>query len=479
MLLAKNNCFRGDLIYPQNQHRKITGSLMVLRRPGDVLHRDTYAAFLVPEGTVYRDLRTNLSAYLVNPGTLAACTGVPSAKKTDLYEYDVVRFGNQYDPYLIVYDREHLCFAIKNARQCLPLYACMGPELTILGNLFQDGDYLYESPLLDPWLYLRDAEQERLERAMFGSRYETDRQTIRDADESILQRALTAGEGRRGWLQGSLITLKGKTGSGKFTQRCFLVPEDTTEEDFVSGRVLPEEIYPDSLSRATGLVDAAGDLIFEGDSLVHAAGNIPFTLDYVLSPAGYSLRGPEGDIPATPSLLRQMFIANDELEEQESQKIPHEAPKASIGSTEDPAPGTAEAKMPAPKATAPKAAPKATAPKMQQQEPEAQQDSDCSGITVQCRKCGKITKYGYGKCPACREPLDPNATDLRDPVEWTPAYQKGMKRARKNIEAVFRQRYPQGDPKDHARQYDRIVQQELLKVGVYWKTPEEIRKLHG
>ncbi len=418
MLLAKNNCFRGDLIYPQNQHRKITGSLMVLRRPGDVLHRDTYAAFLVPEGTVYRDLRTNLSAYLVNPGTLAACTGVPSAKKTDLYEYDVVRFGNQYDPYLIVYDREHLCFAIKNARQCLPLYACMGPELTILGNLFQDGDYLYESPLLDPWLYLRDAEQERLERAMFGSRYETDRQTIRDADESILQRALTAGEGRRGWLQGSLITLKGKT-----------------EEDFVSGRVLPEEIYPDSLSRATGLVDAAGDLIFEGDSLVHAAGNIPFTLDYVLSPAGYSLRGPEGDIPATPSLLRQMFIANDELEEQESQKIPHEAPKASIGSTEDPAPGTAE--------------------------------------------CGKITKYGYGKCPACREPLDPNATDLRDPIEWTPAYQKGMKRARKNIEAVFRQRYPQGDPKDHARQYDRIVQQELLKVGVYWKTPEEIRKSHG
>lgn len=166
MLLAKNNCFRGDLIYPQNQHRKITGSLMVLRRPGDVLHRDTYAAFLVPEGTVYRDLRTNLSAYLVNPGTLAACTGVPSAKKTDLYEYDVVRFGNQYDPYLIVYDREHLCFAIKNARQCLPLYACMGPELTILGNLFQDGDYLYESPLLDPWLYLKDAEQERLERTI-------------------------------------------------------------------------------------------------------------------------------------------------------------------------------------------------------------------------------------------------------------------------------------------------------------------------
>ena len=98
---------------------------------------------------------------------------------------------------------------------------------------------------------------------------------------------------------------------------------------------------------------------------------------------------------------------------------------------------------------------------------------------MQCRKCGKITKYGYGKCPACREPLDPNATDLRDPVEWTPAYQKGMKRARKNIEAVFRQRYPQGDPKDHARQYDRIVQQELLKVGVYWKTPEEIRKSHG
>ena len=219
MLLAKNNCFRGDLIYPQNQHRKITGSLMVLRRPGDVLHRDTYAAFLVPEGTVYRDLRTNLSAYLVNPGTLAACTGVPSAKKTDLYEYDVVRFGNQYDPYLIVYDREHLCFAIKNARQCLPLYACMGPELTILGNLFQDGDYLYESPLLDPWLYLKDAEQERLERVMFGSRYETDRQTIRDADESILQRALTAGEGRRGWLQGSLITLKGKTSSPRIRQR--------------------------------------------------------------------------------------------------------------------------------------------------------------------------------------------------------------------------------------------------------------------
>jgi len=65
------------------------------------------------------------------------------------------------------------------------------------------------------------------------------------------------------------------------------------------------------------------------------------------------------------------------------------------------------------------------------------------------------------------------------PVDCNPPYQKGMKRARKNIEAVFRQRYPQGDPKDHARQYDRIVQQELLKVGVYWKTPEEIRKLHG
>lgn len=472
MLLAKNNCFRGDLVYPQSQNRGIKGSLMVLRRPGDVLHPDTYAAFLVPEGTVYRDLRTNLSAFLINPGTLSACTGVLGAKKTDLYENDIVRFGNQYDPYLVVCDREHLCFAIRNARQSLPLYACMGPELMVLGNLFTDGDYLYESPLLDPWLYLKDAEQERLERTMFGNRYETQEKGVRDADRTVLQRALTAGEGRRGWLQGSLLVLKGKTSSGKFTERCFLVPEDTTEEDFVSGRVLPEEIYPDSLSRATGLLDAAGDLIFEGDSLVHAAGNIPFTLDYGKSPAGYALRGPEGDIPATPQLLLQMYIANDELEEQESRKkqnaIPQEAPKAALESTERPAPTAAAAAEPEMEV-------QVKEPE-EPEEPAEPKEPEYAGITVQCQKCGRITKYGYGKCPACRAPLDPKATDLRDPVEWTPAYHKGMKRAKKNIETVFRQRYPEGDPKDHARQYDRIVQQELLKVGVYWKTPEEIRK---
>ena len=152
MLLAKNYCFRGDLIYPQKYQSRISGSLLVLRRPGDVLHRDTYAAFLVPEGTVYRDLRTNLSAFLVNPGTLSACTGVVTAKKTDLYENDVVRFGSQFTPYLVVYDRGHLSFALQSARQTMPLLACMGSELTVLGDLFRDGDYLYESPLMDPWL---------------------------------------------------------------------------------------------------------------------------------------------------------------------------------------------------------------------------------------------------------------------------------------------------------------------------------------
>lgn len=451
MLLAKNYCFRGDLIYPQKNQSRISGSLLVLRRPGDVLHRDTYAAFLVPEGTVYRDLRTNLSAFLVNPGTLSACTGVVTAKKTDLYENDVVRFGSQFTPYLVVYDRGHLSFALQSARQTMPLLACMGSELTVLGDLFRDGDYLYESPLMDPWLYLKDAEQDRLEMSMFGNRADTDRQALREGDASLAALAKTAGEGRRGWLSGSLITLQGKTSSGKITKRCFLVPEDATEEDFVSGRVLPEEVYPDSLSKATGLWDAAGEEIFEGDSLVHAAGNIPFTLEYGKDQAGLVLSGPEGDIPATPALLRQMVIANDALEEQEENRK-QEPQKIPTG----PAPKKVAAKAQAP------AAPKAN-----------------SGAPVQCQACGKITKYGYGKCPACRAPLDPKAMSLRDPVEWTTAYKKAIKRAKKNIEEVFHQRYPDGKPEEHLRQYNRIKQQELLKLGFSWKTPEEVQRENG
>lgn len=478
-MLKRNFVFRADKLGKTRTKEHAKGTLLVLRHPGEKTRREMYEAFVVPTGTSYREIRMNLSSYAVNPATISRCTGVYTEKKQEVCENDIVRFGTMFDPFLVVFDEEHLTFALKSRRMTIPLCACMGEEIGILGDLFHDGDYLYESPLMDPYLYLKDEAAGRIEHVLYGTRNGVPFAEVREADSRVLNLGMAAGEGRKGWVEGTLLVLRGKTKSGKIAERLFIVPAACARADFEEGRVLPVEIFPDSLSKATPWHDAAGEQIFEGDSLVHAAGNIAFTLAFGDTPAGYLLRGSEGDLPATPASLRQMYIANDALAAQEekkknlSSKKPAKQPAIPFTSKKEGKAGEEKAKVQPAVKEKPGAAKQAPKPL------KGAVDPALAGLRVQCQKCGRITSYGDGTCPSCGASLDTRRRNFRDPVEWTPQYQQAMEKAKDQIDKAFLQRFPDGKLEGRIPYWERIKQQELLKLGVYWKTTGEMNPESG